>query len=111
MVSDNLSFFRVSVEPDRVPRADPRRGAPGVPYADDPRCRDPVVSTDNRRPRVSRARHATPEWPPPTSRARGRARGGVSLGISSSQETSDLTKNPNYFSSPETHFDKGPRID
>ena len=60
-----------------------------MPYADNPRCRDPVVSTDNRRPRVSRARHATPEWPPPTSRAWAR-RGYLSTDHSSSSSSGDL---------------------
>jgi len=80
----NSPSFRVSVEPDRVPRADPRRGAPGVPYADDP----PV----SRPGRVHRQSTPACVARPPrhagmaalTSRACGRARGGVSLGISSS---------------------------
>ena len=98
---------RSRLDADRVPRADPRRGAPGVPYADTPRCRDRVVSTDQATPAcVARPpRHAG--MVAPTSRACVRAVAGylqrIKLPRTSQTEPS--------FSSPETHFDKGPRFD
>lgn len=79
-----------------MPRADPRRGAPGVPYADNPRCRDRVVSTDQSTPAcVARPpRHAGM-----TARPLEPAGGPVAGYLSKDQAASDLTKRTEFVES------------
>lgn len=83
---DKHSFFRVSVRSRSTPIACPaliREGARRV-------CRTPItlgVATascppTNRRPRVSRARHATPEWSPRPLEPAGGPWRGISKGSS-----------------------------
>ena len=108
---DKHSFFRVSVRSRSTPIACPaliREGARRV-------CRTPMtlgVATRSCPPtidaRVCRAPATPRRNDRPTSRACGRCPGGVSLQRIKLPRTSQSEPS---FSSPETHFDKGPRFD